>query len=352
MANNKKTQICVVTVTYGDRFHLLKEIVDACFKEGVNKIIIIDNNSAENSKKQLRELEKKEINRLKVIYLSENKGSAGGYKRGLIEAYKCEDCEYIYLLDDDNKPVQGAIDKLIEFWQRIKLPEEEKRKKVALLSYREDKEICKLIKLGKDYRDWIKRSDYFLGFHMLDIPHKLATKLIKIFNINTNKSGDCFRNELLMPYAPYGGLFFHKSLLDEIGYPNEIFFTYADDHEFTYRIVLRGGKIFLVPDSIVVDIDKSWNQDVLGLRNLIPSLLRGNNNYRVYLTVRNRIFFERMYFRKNKIFLFFNKVLYLTYLGCMALLAKKFGRFKRILDAIETVSSVEEESTTIISMCG
>lgn len=325
-------KVCAVIVTYGDRFKFLIQVIEACLKERMNKVILVDNNSAPLSRKKLKELEKQE-KRLKVIYLNENKGSAGGYKRGLEEAYRYESCEYIYLLDDDNKPLPGAIAKLVEEWKKIEIPENEKRRTVALLSYREDKEICRLIKAGKNYKNWIRRTDYFLGFHILDFSDKFLTKLRKVFGIE--RANENIEERLLMPYAPYGGLFFHKNLLEEVGYPNEIFFTYADDHEFTYRITLRGGKIFLVPKSIVIDIDKSWNKDTFGFINVTPSLLRGDDDYRVYLTVRNRLIFEKMYFYKKKAMLFLNKILYLTYLGCMASLMGRFQRFRLIVKGIK-----------------
>ena len=31
-------KIYAVIVTYGDRFHLLEQVMNACYKEGVNKI--------------------------------------------------------------------------------------------------------------------------------------------------------------------------------------------------------------------------------------------------------------------------------------------------------------------------
>lgn len=48
-------EICAVIPTYGDRFKFLKQVIDACLREGVDKIIAIDNASAENSRKQLKE---------------------------------------------------------------------------------------------------------------------------------------------------------------------------------------------------------------------------------------------------------------------------------------------------------
>ena len=44
-------KICSVIVTYGDRFHLLKQVMDACFKEGIHRVIVVDNDLEENSKK-------------------------------------------------------------------------------------------------------------------------------------------------------------------------------------------------------------------------------------------------------------------------------------------------------------
>ena len=47
-------KVCVVVVTYGNRLHLLKRVMDACYKEGISKIIVVNNVSVENSRKQLR----------------------------------------------------------------------------------------------------------------------------------------------------------------------------------------------------------------------------------------------------------------------------------------------------------
>lgn len=43
-----------VIVTYADRFHLLKKVIASCLTEGVEKIIVVDNNSEDNSKAQLK----------------------------------------------------------------------------------------------------------------------------------------------------------------------------------------------------------------------------------------------------------------------------------------------------------
>ena len=42
MINGQK--VYAVIVTYSDRFHLLKQVIEACLGESVTKIIVIDNN--------------------------------------------------------------------------------------------------------------------------------------------------------------------------------------------------------------------------------------------------------------------------------------------------------------------
>ncbi|MEM4965125.1 MAG: hypothetical protein QXT13_13345 [Pyrobaculum sp.] len=58
-----------------------------------------------------------------------------------------------------------------------------------------------------------------------------------------------------IPFIGYGGMFFHKKLIDTIGYLDERFYVYDDDIEWTYRITHKGGAIYLVLSSIVLDID-------------------------------------------------------------------------------------------------
>ena len=101
--------IFAVTVTYGNRFHLLRQVVDRALEEGVAKVIVVDNNSVEESKNRLQEYEERLQGKIKVLYLDDNYGSAGGFKRGLQEAYKDNECEYIWLLDDDNVPQKDSL---------------------------------------------------------------------------------------------------------------------------------------------------------------------------------------------------------------------------------------------------
>ena len=56
MTKNPQIKVCSVIVTYGNRFHLLKQVIEACYKEGVDKVIVVDNASEENSRKQQKNM--------------------------------------------------------------------------------------------------------------------------------------------------------------------------------------------------------------------------------------------------------------------------------------------------------
>src|SRR6185503_7372606 len=58
-----------------------------------------------------------------------------------------------------------------------------------------------------------------------------------------------------IPFGPYGGLFFHKAVIATLGYPNESLFLYNDDTEYTSRLMKIGGKLFLIPSSVINDLE-------------------------------------------------------------------------------------------------
>lgn len=74
-----------VTVTYGDRYRLPQQVVLGALMNGVGKIIVVDNGSADSSKMGLRKVELDSDGRVVVVPLPANLGSAVGFKAGLPE---------------------------------------------------------------------------------------------------------------------------------------------------------------------------------------------------------------------------------------------------------------------------
>ena len=318
-----------VIVTYGNRFHFLKQVIESTLKEGITKVIVVDNNSVSESREKLKTYEQ-ELGRdkIKVLYLDDNYGSAGGYKRGLQEVYNDKECEFIWLLDDDNKPQKGSLKALKDFWNN--LDQEDKNEKVVLLSYRRDRTIYKeaIVKNKPDLV--LGRKNSFLGFHIIDLPKKVLKVIkrkfgLKTFIENTNvKSGK-------VSVAPYGGMFFHKNIIDTIGYPKEELYLYADDHEWSYRITKSGGDICLVLDSLVDDIDTSWN--VSQKKEKSFNIIANGSRFRMHYSTRNRVFFESKNLVSNRIIYKLN-ILFYSFLVKIADKSKQKQNYKIFKQAI------------------
>ncbi|MEM4589269.1 MAG: glycosyltransferase [Thermoplasmata archaeon] len=282
-----------VTVTYGDRFHLLKQVIEAALREGVDKVIVVDNNSKPNSRKKLKEYHRKNLDKIDVLYLPENFGSAGGFKRGLERAYNDPECEFIWLLDDDNKPQHGSLQLLKKFWKEY---EPKNREILVLLSYREDRVQYFESLILKDPELVLGKKNSFYGFHIFEIPKYIKTIFIKKLNIGEKNYSKIPRFGQVA-VAPYGGLFFNKKLLDIIGYPNEKLYVYSHDHEWTYRITRKGGKIILLIDSLIRDLEKSWH--ITEKNETMLSSFSPSNTFRIYYGLRNRVYFENKYLKTN-----------------------------------------------------
>ena len=310
--------ICAVIVTYGDRFRYLSKVVDSVLKNGISKIIVVDNASARNSGLKLQELAKSLAGKLKVIRLKRNMGSAGGFKKGIEEALKCKECEYILLLDDDNILQDGFYKNLVNIVKRY--GKQYPKNLVAFSSYRPSLSQCENLKVT---------MNTFWGFHIKHIPKKIRRLFLS--NRNKTKVSKCKSKEIIpVDTAPYGGLFFHKSLIDKFGLPNDQFVLYEDDCEFTYRITSRGGLIFLTIPCVIIDAQVSSGGEAK-LFNL--GTYAAISKSKLYYSIRNFSYLET-YCKKNGFMRRINKWVYLFLLGMYLFLRKKSDRFKLIMEAI------------------
>ena len=319
----------VITVTYGNRFYLLKEVIDAALGEGVHKVIVVDNNSDAESRNKLKEYESILDGKIKVLYLDDNYGSAGGYKKGLEIACNDPECEFIWLLDDDNKPLNGSLKALLDFWNSLKI--EDKKEKVALLSYRPIRNYLLVESILKNKPELVMCKNSFLGFHIKNLPTRISMYLKRLLNLKNNEQNE----EMNLKYGPvmfagYGGLFIHKSILKIIGYPNEKFFLYKDDIEWSYRITKNGGKIYLILDSKINDLELSWTMSDKKKYTNIHLIFK--DKIRFYYSVRNGIYFEINNIVDNKIIYWINMI---TYLMLIFLCNREKNFIKIVIKAIK-----------------
>jgi len=314
-------QTTAVIVTYSNRFHLLSQVVESILNEGVENIIVIDNCSLKESKDNLRSLELELKNKIKVIYLDKNYGSAGGFKRGLEEAYK-SNCDFIWLFDDDNVAKKGALKALLSFWDEEKL----NKNNNMLISLRADrKQYYKSIKEGN--KDILTgQINSFMTFDFISYLKQKFNKK-KIIQKHTENHGE-------VNQAPYGGMFLHKDIINTIGYPNEDFFVYTDDTEYSYRVIKNGGKIYAVLDSLLEDIDVSWHDVKFKKRLFSSPILDTPSSFRVYYSFRNRVYFEMNNRVDNKYIYYFNMFVFMSRLFVSVIFRFKFKRFKLLMTAI------------------
>ncbi len=311
-----ESKVCIVIVTYGDRLKFLVQVVERVLSfNQVTKVVVVNNASISA------------LNftdpRVLLLNNSVNEGSAGGYHKGIKYAFEHVECDFIWLLDDDNLPEDTSLDKLLEKWQVIEGADNKK----ALFCLRDDRAVHVKIAKGASPKRYYLVADNFLGFHLFRIFYNQYYKFTDKFK----KTGE-YKEQVTMPYVPYGGLLLHKSLIADIGYPDERFFLYVDDSEYSYRITQNGGTIWLIPACKVIDIDKS--QGINYKKRLFHSQLLDEWNFRTYYHVRNRMSFYSRVAIKNKFMFTVNKVLYLAYLQAISVVSSKQSAYKKLLAAV------------------
>jgi len=326
----------VVTVTYGDRYRFLEQAVHAALSNGAGQIVVVDNGSHPACRSALAALENQCRQRLKVLHLDGNKGSAKGYKVGISYAASQSECEFIWLLDDDNVPEEEALQHL--FRNYFKLLNSGIRKPFALLSLREEgRSHFQKLARGIPAEKVFPLNSSFRGFHIFKLPYRIYFNIRNKFFFPTNQDNSKI---IHIPYAPWGGLFFHKKNLDYVGLPEEKFYLYSDDREFTYRFTKQGKGIYLVLKSIVHDIDLSSHNMPKG-NNDYKNLILGDIDYKkTYYLLRNNAYFQKYYWSNSQFLFVINKFLFLFILACYAIKNNRWNRFIFVFKAIQESKSL------------
>jgi GT2 family glycosyltransferase len=318
-------KIVVVTVTYGKRAHLLVQALESAFREGVTKAIVVDNGSQDDIQTIL---DQKFTERVKVVPMGRNTGSAQGFAEGLKTAY-ADDAEFIFILDDDNILDKGTLAILKNAWFNSCISTN--KSDLVLLGLR--LEQLGDISQGISLKHVSQHKDTFLGFHVADIPLKLLRHTPWLWHSKKTQN-KILPAQVDMAVAPYSGMFFHRSLLAKHGYPDLQFVLYADDSEFSNRVIRDGGRIVLMTNARVIDIEPSWmtrNQ----FRTTFEGLLLGDGDSRAYYSVRNQLYFEKYYLSRSKIIRAINRFFYMIILCYFVWRHGKITRFRIIYEAIK-----------------
>jgi GT2 family glycosyltransferase len=326
MKNSSSMKTCAVIVTYGNRFCFLERVVTALVDLEINRIVIVDNKSAEESERSLYKIEN-ENRKISIVRLQTNSGSANGYKTGIEEAIKQTDCDFIWLLDDDNVPRCDALQVLKRLWTTIEYTK--KSELMSLVSFREDRPLYLRAVMENNPKIVLGRKNIYRAFHIADIIRKVIDDLLR----KRDNLAPCTAKEYGEIYAaPYGGMFFNKKLIEAIGYPNEQYYLYVDDHEFSYRIIKNFGKMYLATESIIEDIDQSWHTRTDGFA--FSRIAKDDNYVRLYYSVRNRVYFEKTELVDNWVVYSINMLIYSVLVLGVALARLRFKNIKIYFTAV------------------
>ena len=306
----------VIIVTYGDRKQFLEQIL-FFFNTYTSLQLVIINNNSEYSVNEINLV----LNNPNVFIINSavNKGSAWGYKTGIQYACNQQNCEMIWLLDDDNLPETNTLEILQSQYEHLQ--SHSNFKHFALMPFRTDRSYLSNVIQGEPIKWNFPQKNAFLGFHIF----KLHFKLVKKLNLLKRKSHS---SNFVIPCAPYGGFFFHKDLIKLIGLPDERFFVYADDFEFTYRITEAGGAIFLIENARISDLEQTWQTKQ---SNTFSSNILSVDNNKVYFSIRN--FVQKLHLVSNNFIFTFNRIIYSNYLSLLAFFTGKQFNYRRFLEA-------------------
>lgn len=312
-------------VTYGNRALYVQKLVKEILKQGVNKIIVIDNGSSQESSLILNKLVSEETPFIQLVSLETNSGSAKGFSSGIQAALKTN-MEILWLLDDDNLPEVGAIDELRQQWNAITTPG--KNVSTALCSFRKDRKDFVCVVKERNPAAILPLRNSFVGFHVKKLFTLIKQRFIKSHS-NINFQDGVFE----INACAYGGFWFHKDLCSKIGLPDEDYVLYMDDFDYTYRLKLKGGQIFMVSKSLITDMETSY---YLPPKKSIyyHSLLEARSEAIAYYTCRNIIFFTRKHLLTNKFVYWINKIIFIIMISVLGGLRGKFLRLRTIYNAL------------------
>jgi GT2 family glycosyltransferase len=268
-------RVVAVTVTYGDRFGLIQAVAKRVLADArIARWVIVTNGVTPDLALRIEAIDARVVR----CGFSTNAGSAPGYALGIKAAMECG-ADWIWLLDDDNLPAPDALGRLLAAHQALSR-DDVPSSGIAVCGYRDHIH-------GAQIRNGRRAPSSFLGFHLRTLAQRLLRR---------RRSLSAQPSRLVAAaLAPYGGLLLPRALIARVGLPDPRFVLYADDTEYTDRIVREGGKLYVVGDALIADLLPSWQ--------VRPSLLRAwldePDNARVYYGARNEAWFDWHRLAKN-----------------------------------------------------
>lgn len=280
-------EITLVTVTYGDRWNVLRPTIESVISDADAHVIVVDNGSAAPSRRELERFRVTNSDRVSVVTFSRNLGSATAFRSGLQAAYARD--EPILLLDDDTPIPGGSIEKLSIISAGLAgdvVP-------TGLAMYRPRNAAQRSLVQGMSAAEVFKelRPGAFHGFDLfgrLTRPMMVSTG----GKVNYSVGDEYVLHEL--PSAMWGGLYLSRAAARLQILPNQDLVLYGDDNDFSDKIRAAGAALYLVENIKIVDAVE-WRPKSQGWRRWVPStfLTPDSEVWRLQYLHRNQSFLSR-----------------------------------------------------------
>jgi len=259
-SHNGFGSICAVIIAYNPGRGFAANFT--AIKGQVDKVIIIDNASGDETRQVLKNLEKENKDGLEIIYNNENFGVAKAQNIGIKMALK-EGYDWVMLLDHDSTAMPKMVLEMMNAYFANPL-----KNRIGIIApYIEEQNV--------------QKNQYgiisFLGALFKRVPLK----------------GVKYINDILSVTA--SGSLIKRTLLEEIGLMYEEFFIDCIDMEYCLRAITRKWKIMVAGQAVLKHrIGNKTAHDFFGFKFATSN----HDAARRYSVSRNRLIFWRLYWNK------------------------------------------------------
>ncbi|MCD7824768.1 MAG: glycosyltransferase family 2 protein [Clostridiaceae bacterium] len=270
MNNIINDKVVAIVVTY-NRKVLLQECLDAILDQSysVKKIILIDNASTDGTREMLEE--KGYINNPKIQYvlMDSNTGGSGGFYEGLKRARE-DDCDWIWVMDDDTIPTDTCLEELIKAKLTISMAKDKSSNESAKISflasvvYGPENEFMNVPTVSK------KRSPNGCACWY----EHLGQGVVSISN------------------ATFVSILVNKNAVLQCGLPCRDYFIWGDDTEYTLRLSRFFGDAYFIGNSVA--IHKRYGAKALRIENETDS-----NRVKMFHYFYRNGYINRRYYKEN-----------------------------------------------------
>jgi GT2 family glycosyltransferase len=263
-------KVTVLTVTYGDRWKYLSQVVESVIHDlHLERFIIVDNGL--HDRHELDKLKELHGEKIDIIGTGKNIGSAGGFALGLEHA-RTVACDFVLMLDDDNVPEPNALRIYVDNYASI-------AGRHMILGFRPDIQDESIFRSPPEHEH--------LKYTFFDVWswEKLEKFLKRLFGNKASLGERSYHHVVRTKGFVYGGAFLPIEAVKDCPLPDKDLVLYGDDVEYSWGVLDHGYHSYLCDRPIIRDVDMSFEQGdhILGLFN--PS----TKPFKVYYRIRNMV---------------------------------------------------------------